>query len=129
MPRHFTFAATLALLSLPLAACSAGNVHTNRGFAALSKTHYADAESELKLALQDNPNDPFALLNMGAVLQNTGRGQQAVPYYLRVQAEAKHVYPQRTSGDTSARHSLAEIATQNLTKLAANDSSIRVTAN
>lgn len=88
--------------------------HAQMGYEAITKGDYATAESELNKALADNPNNPYALLNMGAVYQNTGRGAQAVPLYQKVLVAGKDVYPDRVSKDDEAKRSLADIARDNL---------------
>ncbi len=47
------------------------------GFRYLKQGHYAEAEKYLEQALSENPNNPYAILNLGAVYQNTGRAEKA----------------------------------------------------
>ena len=109
---------TIALVA-GLSACSGGNAHMQAGFKALQQGDYSRAEPELKQALADDPSDPFSKLNLGAVYQNTGRADQAVPLYRDVLVSGKDIYPKRTSGAATPRQSLAEIAQDNLSKIPA----------
>jgi Flp pilus assembly protein TadD len=59
-------------------------VLSNRGFEEISKGHYGEAETHLKKALMLNPNNPYALLNMGVVYHETGRFEKAREMYERV---------------------------------------------
>ena len=51
------------------------------GFQYLQRGDYAQAEKYLDQALSENPNNPYAILNLGAVYQNTGRAEKARKTY------------------------------------------------
>ena len=57
---------------------------TDKGFAELSNGNYPQAEANLLVALDLNPENPFALLNLGVVYQDTGRTSEAVEIYERL---------------------------------------------
>ena len=57
---------------------------SDQGFRAISAGNYAEAEKHLEQALSENPDNPYALLNMGVVYQNTGRPEKATEMYERV---------------------------------------------
>jgi hypothetical protein len=56
----------------------------NQGFVELTKGNYLQAEASLLVALDLNPNNPYALLNLGAVYQDTGRTAKAVEMYEKI---------------------------------------------
>jgi Flp pilus assembly protein TadD len=81
----------LPLFSMVLLLCAFGNgcankdvVLSNRGFEEISKGNYREAENHLEEALLLNPNNPYALLNMGVVYHETGRFEKAREMYERV---------------------------------------------
>ena len=100
-----------------LAACAGGDPHAEAGFRALQKADYAAAEPELKQALAAHPGDAYATLNLGAVYQNTGRADLAVPLYREVLKTGANLYPTRTAGSATKQQSLADIARANLARI------------
>jgi Tfp pilus assembly protein PilF len=48
---------------------------------ALGRSDFVAAEPLLTRSLEQEPNDPYALLSMGAVMERTGRLYQATIYY------------------------------------------------
>ena len=57
---------------------------TNQGSEAIIVQDYLGAERYLGEALARNPDNPYALFNMGLVYENTGRQQQAISMYQKV---------------------------------------------
>jgi cell division protein FtsN len=57
---------------------------TNQGSEAILVQDYLGAERYLGEALARNPDNPYALFNMGLVYENTGRQQQAISMYQKV---------------------------------------------
>ena len=57
---------------------------TNKGSEAIVMNDYLGAERYLGEALALNPDNPYALFNMGLVYENTGRQQQAISVYQKV---------------------------------------------
>ena len=89
----------------------------DRGYKALSEANYRDAEVYLTSALEANPSNPYALLNLGVVFEQTERIDQAREMYARVilinpQAEAEEATVEGLVGA-----SLVDIARQNLVLL------------
>lgn len=50
----------------------------------MSKGEYEKAEALLEVALSINPENPYALLNLGVVYQQTGRIEQARDMYVKI---------------------------------------------
>ena len=89
----------------------------NQGFVELSNGNYLRAEANLLVALDLNPNNPYALLNLGAVYQDTARTAEAVQMYKRIielnpEEGAVESNKQGYEGKT-----LVEIARENLSGL------------
>jgi cell division septation protein DedD len=57
---------------------------TTQGSEAIFMNDYQSAEKYLDEALALNPENPYALLNMGVVYENTGRKEQAISMYQKV---------------------------------------------
>lgn len=53
-------------------------------YESLTTGNYAAGERQLRQALAAKPSDPWALLNLGALMHKTGRYEQAAAYYKRV---------------------------------------------
>ena len=101
---------------LLVAACATPS-HVNSGFAALKRGDNPTAEAEFKAALQEKPNDPYALLNLAAVYENTGRSEEAVPLFKQVILVGKDIYPRRVTQKREANKSLADIAADDLSRI------------
>lgn len=57
---------------------------SNQGLQEISRGNYPQAERYLKQSLMLNPKNPYALLNMGVVYQNTEKPEQAREMYRKV---------------------------------------------
>jgi tetratricopeptide (TPR) repeat protein len=85
-----------------------------RGFYNMVEQDWERAEKDFLGVLEKNPDNPYALLNLGAVYQNTGREAQAKEMYDRLlklepeQTAAKATYSEDV-GDP-----LMDIAQRNL---------------
>ena len=89
----------------------------NRGSDALVMNDYQNAEKLLEESLALNPDNPYALFNMGVVYEKTGRKQEAVPMYQKVlELNPKEKGEQSSIGSTSGR-SITERARRNLVNL------------
>ena len=80
----------LMLIALVLGGCTT-SPHVSQdmflsehGFAALSSSDYSEAEAYLLVSLDINPNNPYTLLNLGVVFQDTGRTKEAIQMYQKV---------------------------------------------
>ena len=75
---------TIILLILLLGCAGKDMKLTNQGSEAIYENDYKSAEKYLDEALALNPENPYALLNMGVVYENTGRKEQAITMYQKV---------------------------------------------
>jgi len=94
---------------------------THQGFVELSKGNYSVAEANLLVSLDIKPTNPYSLLNLGAVYQDTGRAWQAVEIYEKL----LELNPDETAIQSNKERyrgkSLVEITKENLKSLAVND--------
>lgn len=102
-----------------LAACATKRGSFNNGYKAFEDKDYAKAETEFLKSLEDDPNDPYVQLNLGAVYQNTGRPELARVFYQKVLITGKDVTPSRKANteETDKKKkdpTLAELAQINL---------------
>ena len=74
--------------------------HFNRGVELYDQGKQAEAIDEYKLALRENPNDPFAMYNLAVVYQDQGKYTEAITLYRKILAETE---------DTNSRINLAAI--------------------
>lgn len=89
-----------------------------RAYAALSSKDYATAESLYGEMLKKNPNDPWALFNLGVVYQNTGRVAEAKASYEKVvRLNPQDVVGATTDGNKGAGTTLADLAKRSLASL------------
>jgi len=93
---------------------------SNRGYEDILSRNYTQAEKNLAEALAINPHNPYALINMGVVYENTGREAQAREMYEKARAVGSREVPSRTSQDWAKDKSLAEIAEKDAGGLSAN---------
>jgi Flp pilus assembly protein TadD len=105
------------MISILFAGCATTGsdmAYSNQGFEELCKQNYTKAEEYLEKALEINPNNPYAILNMGCVCQNTGRLEKARQMYLKViELESKDP-AERSNEDWARGKKLSEIAKKNL---------------
>ena len=87
---------------------------SEQGFQELSGRDYREAEMLLDEALSLNPNNPYALLNMGVVYQNTGRMEEAQEMYERVIALAPEDKAAVSNKSSAVGNYLTELARENL---------------
>ena len=57
---------------------------SEQAFEALAAGDYEKAEALLEVSLTINPDNPYAILNLGVVYQNTGRIEKAREQYVKV---------------------------------------------
>ncbi len=97
---------------------------SNEGFQAISGKNYGQAETSLEKALSLNPDNPYALLNMGVVYQETGRLDKARQMYEKVIAlQPKDVAEESNTGSFAGK-GLADIARENLKLLDAREAEL-----
>jgi hypothetical protein len=115
-PGYFIFTFFLAAL---LSGCAAKDMTlSNQGFEELTKTNYDQAEKYFSEALYINPDNPYALLNLGQVYQETGRPERARRMYEKVIALGPSDKDKQATYDSEEGKPLVEIATKNLELLA-----------
>ena len=74
--------APLIIVIAGMVGCAAQDMQlSNEGFQELSRRKYGQAETSLEEALSINRYNPYALLNMGVVYQETGRMDKARRMY------------------------------------------------
>ena len=93
----------------------------HQGFLELLKENYAMAEANLLVSLDIDPRNPYALLNLGAVYQDTGRTWQAVEMYEKVIELNPEQTAVESNNDKYKGKNLVEIAKKNLRSLAVID--------
>jgi tetratricopeptide (TPR) repeat protein len=118
----------LVLLTLSiagLAGCATQDMElSNEGFRAISQKNYGQAETSLEKALSINPDNPYALLNMGVVYQETGRLDKARQMYEKVIAlQPKEVAEESNTGSLAGK-GLADIARENMKLLEAREAEL-----
>jgi len=85
-----------------------------RGFYNMVEQDWGGAEQDFLAALEENPNNPYAVLNLGAVYQNTGREAQAKALYERLFALKPEATADKATYDADVGHPLTDIAQRNL---------------
>ena len=85
----------------------------------IMETDYAKAEEYLVEALAENPDNPYALINMGVVYHNTDRKEQAQQMYQKAIDLEPDSRAGRASSDDDEGRPLLEIARKNLQTLEA----------
>jgi len=102
-----------------LAGCAEKDmVLSNQGYQELSKGNNEEAGMKLEEALAVNPNNPYALLNLGVVYHRTGRPEKARRMYEKVIALQAQDKAESSNVSSFSGASLAEIAEANLKLLA-----------
>jgi len=108
---------------LVLASCASGPQKapdedlTEQAFEAISAGDYQKAEALLEVALSINSENPYALLNMGVVYQNTGRIEKARELYVKVILQDAKEEVRRSNVKGMEGKSLVDIAKENLENL------------
>jgi Tfp pilus assembly protein PilF len=90
---------------------------TEQAFEAISAGDYQKAEALLEVALSINPENPYALLNMGVVYQHTGRIEKAREFYVKVILQDAKEKVLRSNVKGMEGKSLVDIAKENLENL------------
>ncbi len=105
------------LLTVGCATTRVGMGDVNKGYEYLKSREYAQAESYFLRALDADPDNPYALLDLGVVYQNTGRVGKAREMYKKViDMDAENV-PERVTKKEMQGQSLSDIARRNLSAL------------
>ncbi|MCJ7775883.1 MAG: tetratricopeptide repeat protein, partial [Desulfobulbaceae bacterium] len=113
----------LMLIALVLGGCttsphvSQDMFLVNQGFEELSNSNYLEAEAYLRAALDVNPNNPYTLLNLGVVYQDTGRTKEAVQMYQKVLELNPEEIAVESNREGYSGKKIVEIARENLKSL------------
>jgi Tfp pilus assembly protein PilF len=87
---------------------------SNKGLGEIKKGNYQEAERYLKAALSQNPNNPYAILNMGVVYFHTGRKEQARQMFDKVISLSSQEKAGQSNQDWAVGKNLVEIAEKNV---------------
>ena len=88
-----------------------------KGFEELSNSNYLEAEAYLSAALDINPNNPYTLLNLGVVFQDTGRTKEAIQMYQKVLELNPDETAIKSNREGYSGKRIVEIARENLKSL------------
>jgi tetratricopeptide (TPR) repeat protein len=117
-------AAVVAVVPVVLAGCVSRDMRlVNKGFSAIERGQLVEAEKVLLEAVQANPNNPYALLDLGTVYQRTDRFDQARVMFEKVIALDSKQKPTKHSQSVNGAKTLREIAEDNLKMLPGTGSS------
>jgi len=112
-------------IGLGLSGCATQDIElSNEGFREISQKEYRQAEVSLEKALAINPDNPYALLNMGVVYQETGRLDKARQMYEKLIALQPKDIAEQSNTDSFAGKGLADIAKENLKLLEAREAEL-----
>ena len=110
---------TMILAALIVACAAKDMTLSNKGYEALSDANYADAEKYLSEALYQNPDNPYALLNLGQVYQEMGYNERARQMYEKVIALDPPDSARQAVSGSGEKKPLVEIAREKLELLEA----------
>jgi len=86
----------------------------DKGFKCLSDNDLVKAEALFNDALAINPDNLYAILNLGVVYEKTGRKAEAKTMYMKVINSGATAAAGKTTGEIEAGTSLVDIAKKNL---------------
>lgn len=113
--KRFLLAATIIAT---LGGCATKDVDlVESAFLNIENQQWAAAEKELREALEINENNPFAMLNLGVVYENTGRPDEAREMYNRVLESNTRARANKTNVSFERGQRLTELAELNLRTL------------
>jgi general secretion pathway protein D len=87
------------------------------GYQFLEAKDYDKAKQYLEKALEINPENPYALLNMGVVYEAKGKREEAIEMYEKVITLAPEDRAFESTDSEQIGHKLSDIATDNLKRL------------
>ncbi|RLC01226.1 MAG: hypothetical protein DRH90_16680 [Deltaproteobacteria bacterium] len=90
---------------------------SEQAFEAISEGDYEQAEALLEVALSINPDNPYAILNLGVVYQRTGRIEKAREQYVKIILQDAKETVVRSNVRGMEGKSLVDIAKDNLENL------------
>jgi len=89
-------------------------VFINQAFDELAEGKCSLAESHLKEAYKIDPNDPYVLLNLGVVYQNSGRKEEAKEMYSKAMEMGASETPPRVQYKNDSELTISSIAQRNI---------------
>jgi len=90
---------------------------TGKGFKQLQANDYTAAEESFVEALNYNSDNPYAMLNLGVVYQNTNRSDEAIAMYEKVIKRDGPEMVEESTEDGHVGKTLVQLAKENLSKL------------
>ncbi len=113
--RNYGYLLFTFILAALINGCAAKDMTlSKKGYEALSDANYADAEEYLSEALYLNPDNPYALLNLGQVYQEMGHDDKARHMYEKVIALDPPESERQATPESNEEKPLVEIAVENL---------------
>ena len=113
--RKYGFLIFTFILAALISGCAAKDMTlSKKGYEALSDANFADAEEYLSDALYLNPDNPYALLNLGQVYQEMGHDERARHMYEKVIALDPPESDRQATPESNEEKPLVEIARENL---------------
>jgi len=114
---RYKWYAVLLIMSVVLVGCVSLRKDmrlSNMGLWEIKQENYQEAEKYLYKALSINPNNPYAVLNMGVVYYETGRKEQAREMFNKVLTLADKEKAEQSNKDWAVGQEVIEIAKKNL---------------
>ena len=108
---------------LLLSGCSRQTEALDTGWTMITEQDYGPARVHYKSMLAEDPNNPYANLNLGVAYEETGDNEMAAQHYQVAVANGKHARIQQVSQDGNVaprRTTVAQIAEENLRCLGIN---------
>lgn len=116
------FAVVSAILAgLLLTGCASNNSALDDGWKLIQAQDYAAAQAQYQAVLAENPNNPYANLNLGVAYEKLGDKASAAKYYQAAIANGKdaHIVAVAEDGKVAERSTtVSKVAEENLAGLA-----------
>ena len=123
-----TLGVSLIFMCLMVLGCATLSMDTslsNDAFTSIEKGDYNAAEEQLTKALEINPNNPYALMNMGVTYLNTNRIEEARKMFQKVIDIGGDHRVAKSNHDWATEFTLTEVARDNLSLINYNISLLR----
>ncbi len=117
----FRLAVVSAMVAgLLLSGCSRQTEALDDGWTMITEEDFGSARAHYQSMLADDPNNPYANLNLGVAYEETGENEMAAKHYQVAIANGKNAQIGAVAQDgtiTSRRTTVAKIAQENLASL------------
>ncbi len=117
----FRLAVVSAMVAgLLLSGCSRQTEALDDGWTMITEEDFGSARAHYQSMLADDPNNPYANLNLGVAYEETGENEMAAKHYQVAIANGKNAQIGAVAQDgtiTSRRSTVAKIAQDNLASL------------